>query len=101
MSNKERQKLESQEFKDLYSAFLKLRNESEVMKFMRDLMTMKEMESLASRWKAARMLDKKIPYIEIERLTGLSSATIARVSEYLKYGYDGYRLVLDRIKKRK
>lgn len=97
---KEQEKLQSDEFKDLYKAFLKLRKEDEVMKFMRDLMTMKEMEAFALRWKAAQMLDAGDSYVEIERLTGLSSATIARVSEYRKYGYDGYKLVLDRRKKK-
>jgi len=96
MQNKEIDRLKSEEFESLYDAFLKCRNQDEIMRFLRDLMTMKEIESFASRWKAARMLADKKSYLEIERLTGLSSATIARVSEYLKYGYDGYKTVLER-----
>lgn len=100
MKNNEQEKLESEEFKNLYNSFLKLRNEEEIMRFMRDLMTMNELEAFAQRLKAAQMLDSGTSYVEIERLTGLSSATIARVSEYLKYGYDGYKKVLSRLKKK-
>ncbi len=98
METKDQKKLESKEIQDLFEAILKTRTKEEVQFFLRDLLTMKEIESFAMRWKAAQMLDKGISYLEIERETGLSSATIARVSEYLKYGYDGYRLVLNRTK---
>ena len=98
MKNKELEKLESDDYKKLYKAFLKLRTEEEIMCFMRDLMTMKEIEAFAQRLKAAEMLEDGKSYVEIERLTGLSSATIARVSEFLKYGYEGYKKVLSRMK---
>jgi TrpR-related protein YerC/YecD len=98
LQTKEIEKLNSPDFQSLYKAFLKCRNEEEIMKFMRDLMTMKELEAFALRWKAAQMLTDGVAYLDIERQTGLSSATIARVSEYLKYGYDGYKIVLERTK---
>lgn len=85
---------------DLAKAILKLRTEDEVRLFMRDLLTNSELETLALRWKVAKMLDQGLPYTQIERETGASSATIAKVSEYLKYGNDGFRLVLDRINRK-
>ena len=38
-------------------------------------------------------------YLEIAEKTGASTATISRVSRCLIYGADGYRRVLDRIRK--
>lgn len=98
MKPKEKERLESEDVQNLFKVLLKMRDANEVMRFMRDLMTMKEIETFALRWRAAQMLNEGVPYTEIERLTGLSSATIARVSEYLKYGYDGYKLALERTK---
>lgn len=100
MSQKETEKLSSSEFMTFYKALLLLRNEEEVMKFLRDLMTVKEIENLVRRLSAAKLLDQGYNYIEIARITGLSSATIAKVSEAIKYGYDGYKIVLERSKKR-
>jgi TrpR-related protein YerC/YecD len=93
--------LNSEDIQGLFSALLKTRNEEEMKKFLCDLLTIKEIETFAMRLKAARMLDEGIPYTEIERKTGLSSATIARVSEYLKYGYDGYKLIISRTHKKR
>ena len=92
--------LESEEIQNLFGALLEARNTEEMKKFLRDLLTIKEIETFAMRLKAAKLLDKGVPYTEIERKTGLSSATIARVSEYLKYGYDGYKLIISRTQKK-
>lgn len=86
---------------DLSEAFMKLRGQEEVKAFLQDLLTKSEQETLAMRWRVAQLLDQGSPYKQIERETGASSATIAKISEFLKYGYDGYRLVIDRLKKSK
>lgn len=100
MSQNELEKINSKEFLEFYKSLLLLRNEKELMSFLKDLMTINELENLVRRLKTAQLLDEGYNYKEIERLTGLSSATIAKVSEALKYGYDGYKLVLERRKKR-
>lgn len=84
--------------KALFQAFLALQNEEEVKRFLRDLMTEKEILECANRWKAARMLDTSVPYVEIERETGMSSTTIARIARWMKEGKGGYKLMLDRTK---
>ena len=90
--------LSSKDAKALYKAFLSLRNEQECKKFLRDLLTEKEIKEFTNRWKVARMLDRKIPYEKIAKETGMSSATIARVHKWLKNGMGGYRLVLKKLK---
>ena len=54
-------------------------------------------EEFGKRWKAAKMLNKNIPYSKIEKETGLSSTTVARVAKWLKKGMGGYRLMLRKL----
>ena len=82
---------------DLLVAILALENKKEAVKFLRDLLTEKEIIEFSKRWKAAKMLNEKISYINIEKETGLSSRTIARISKWLNNGMNGYKLVLKRI----
>ena len=84
----------------LAQALLKLRNSDEIKIFLKDLLSNAEQESIAARVNIAQMLDEGIPYTQIERETGASSATIAKVSENLKYGNDGYKLIIDRLKRK-
>ena len=79
---------------ELIRAILQIENTSEAKKFFRDLLTEKEIEEFAQRWKVARMLYQKIPYVQIEKETGMSSTTIARVAKWLKSGASGYKLIL-------
>ncbi|MEK7203279.1 MAG: YerC/YecD family TrpR-related protein [Patescibacteria group bacterium] len=82
---------------DLMKAILRLQTANEARRFFRDLLTKKELIEFANRWKAARMLSKKITYKEIEKETGLSSATVARVSKWLFRGMNGYKIMISRI----
>lgn len=84
----------------LAQAFLKLRNMDEIKIFLKDLLSNSEQKSIASRVVIAQMLEQGLPYTQIERETGASSATIAKVSENLKYGNDGYKLILERLKRK-
>ncbi len=92
-------KNDDKKIKDLISVILLLKNSGEAKKFLRDLLTESELVEFGNRWKAARMLSEKIPYIKIVGETGLSSTTIARVSDWLSGGTGGYKLMLKKIKK--
>lgn len=82
---------------DLFRTILALRNVKEAKKFFRDLLTEQEIIEFAKRWQAAKMLNKKVPYSQIEKETGLSSRTVARVAKWLKQGKGGYGLMLKRL----
>jgi len=82
--------------RELASAFAVLRDGDEALRFLRDLCTVNELRELAARWEVARQLDAGTSYHDISDRTGASSATISRVNQWLRYGRDGYRLVLDR-----
>jgi TrpR-related protein YerC/YecD len=94
-------RLSDRETKALYNAILLLKNADECRRFFRDLLTQAEIKEFANRWKVAQMLDQKIQYEIIEKETGMSSTTIARVQKWLTKGKDGYRLMLNRFKKQK
>lgn len=82
----------------LFKTILSLKNEEECWKFFRDLLTEVEIKEFANRWKVARMLDQKISYEKIEKKTGMSSTTIARINKWLTNGKGGYKLMLGRMK---
>jgi TrpR-related protein YerC/YecD len=84
------------ELDDLFSAIVSLRERKEAERFFRDLCTLSELEAMAQRWQAARLLDEQLPYHEVARRTGASTTTVTRVAHWLRHGEDGYRLVLDR-----
>ncbi|MBI5221155.1 MAG: DNA-binding transcriptional regulator [Candidatus Liptonbacteria bacterium] len=81
----------------LCDALLRLKEPEEVCAFLRDLLTPEEIAEFGRRWLAARLLAKKVPYTEIQKQTGLSSTTVARVQKWLTSGAGGYKLVLKRL----
>ncbi len=88
----------TKEIDDLYTAVLRLDTLEECRRFFRDLLTENEIQEFAERWKAAQMLAGGVSYTEIERETGLSSRTIARVGRWLKQGRGGYAMMLQRVR---
>ena len=90
-------KKDNERIQELADAILALKNRNEARRFLRDLLTEKELIEFGNRWKAARMLEKKVPYKKIEKETGLSSTTVARVSKWLNNGKKGYKLILNRL----
>lgn len=66
-------------------------NDEEMMRnFLRDVMTEKEIIEISARLEAARLLNKGEKYITISEKTKLSSRTIARISDWLQNGSNGY-----------
>jgi TrpR-related protein YerC/YecD len=88
------------EIRELADALVTLRTGEEALRFLRDLCTVNELKELGQRWHVARLLDEGVSYHEISDRTGASSATISRVGQWLRYGRDGYRLMIDRAGRR-
>ncbi len=83
----------------LFRSILMASNIEEIKNFMEDLCTISELQEMARRLQAARMLKKNYVYSEVAEQTGLSTATISRVNRCLRYGSDGYLRILDRMEK--
>jgi TrpR-related protein YerC/YecD len=87
----------SKQTDELFKAILELKNLDEARNFFRDLLTEEEIKEFAARRKEARMLAQKVSYSKIEKETGMSSTTIARVSKWLNDGMNGYKLLINRL----
>ncbi|MGC9968186.1 MAG: YerC/YecD family TrpR-related protein [Minisyncoccia bacterium] len=81
----------------LIQAILALETANEARRFLRDLMTKREIEDFAKRFEAAELLSQKVPYSEIEKKTGFSSTTVARVSKWLNGDEGGYRAIISKL----
>lgn len=86
------------ELKNLYEAVLQLGSVDECKKFFRDLCTTSEIAAMSERFQVVKMVRDEIPYREISKRVGSSTATITRVAHWLHHGKGGYKLVLDRMK---
>ncbi|MHB1577008.1 MAG: YerC/YecD family TrpR-related protein [Candidatus Dormibacteria bacterium] len=81
---------------DLFAAVAMLTSPQEASDFLRDLCTIQELQALSTRWQVARLLNRGMHYQEIAERTGASTATISRVSSWLRFGTGGYRTMLER-----
>ena len=81
-----------------YDAILTLKTPADCRAFFEDICTIKELQSIAQRFRVAALLDEGRNYLEVSEETGASSATISRVNRCLNYGV-GYRKTLDNLKK--
>ena len=86
---------------DLADALLSLRSRDEVRRFLRDLCTLPELEAVAHRWQTVKLLEEGVPYLEIAGRVPTSTATVTRVAQWLHHGTGGYRIALDRLKRKR
>jgi len=84
----------------LCEAILSLETVDDVYRFLEDIATIGEIRALAQRLEVAKLLSEGFTYPQVAQQTGASTATISRVKKFLEYGADGYRLVLERLKKK-
>jgi TrpR-related protein YerC/YecD len=80
----------------LMDAIVRLETRDEAARFFRDLCTRHELEEMSSRWEVVRRLGEGHSYRQIHDLTGVSTATITRIAQWLRHGTGGYREALER-----
>jgi TrpR-related protein YerC/YecD len=91
----------------LFEAVLQLKSIEECERLFEDLCTMQEIADLSQRLEIARLLHSGAKYDEVvaamRQTLGTehvpSTATISRINRFLRYGADGYRMILDRLGK--
>lgn len=86
----------SQETDDLFAVILAMETTDEAAAFFRDLCTRRELEEMGRRWRVVRMLAEGNPYRQIASETGVSTATITRINQWLRHGRGGYAAALER-----
>jgi TrpR-related protein YerC/YecD len=82
---------------DLFDAVLLLETRDEAAEFFRDLCTYHELDEVSQRWAVVRLLASGLPYRRISVDTGVSTATITRINQWLHHGTGGYRMMLQRV----
>lgn len=80
----------------LFDAVIRLEDLAAAERFFRDLCTRRELEEMTARWAVVRQLATGLSYREIHDNTGVSTATITRINQWLRHGTGGYREALDR-----
>lgn len=81
----------------LAEALVSIGDQKTMQNFLRDVMTEKEIIEIGARLEAARMLKNGDRYTDITNKTKLSSRTVARISDWLQNGSNGYEAALKTI----
>lgn len=84
----------------LFEALTHIDSVDEARDFLDDVCTIKEIEEMSQRLEAAKLLLKGMTYDEVIKKTGISSATLSRVSRCIRYGNGGYKKIIDKIEKK-
>ena len=87
--------IRSSEVDDLLAVLAAMDDEDDIFALLEDLFTIREIRETSQRLAVARLLNEGKPYSAIEKQTGASATTIARVSKCLTYGTGGYQQALD------
>lgn len=87
-------KIKNEKEKFLAKAFLKLKNEQDMANFLRDLLTIKELEEFSNRLEMARLLKQGMSYKAIAKILKVSTTTVTRTAHWLFHGCGGYQKVL-------
>ncbi len=83
--------IRTREVDDLLEVLAGLTDPDDVFALLEDLFTVREIKDTSQRLDVARMLRDGSSYAVIEKATGASATTIARVSKALNYGAGGYK----------
>lgn len=82
--------IRSPEVDDLLHVLAEMSDEDDIFALLEDMFTIREIRETSQRLAVARMLADGKSYAAIEKATGASATTIARVSKCLAYGAGGY-----------
>ena len=85
---------------DLLDVFMSFKNKDELKAFFRDLMSERDLREFAMRWEVAKKLDAGVPFSQIQEESGESPVTITKINRWLKEGCGGYKMMIDRFKKK-
>lgn len=83
----------------LIQAFKTLKTEQDAANFLRDLLTLPEIEEFSNRITIVKMLLERKSYKKIAEEIGASTTTVTRVAHWLYSGCGGYYKVLQNLLK--
>ena len=77
----------------LGDSFYKVKTKNDLALFIEDLLTEEEVLDLAQRLKIAQLILAGRTYEEIEKLIPVSSSTISKIGQVIKFGKGGFVLL--------
>ena len=86
-------KVNENDIKALYDLFAGINNREDIRDLLADMCTDREIENMAERVRAAKLLMEGKTYNQVIEETDISSATLSRVSRCVQYG-KGYSRLL-------
>jgi len=88
------------EFEDLAETLAQVSDPSEILEFLTGILTPREKENIALRWKLVKLLEAGLQQRAISEELGVSLCKITRGSRELKSGPPGFREVVKRAVRR-
>src|SRR3990167_8684904 len=85
----------------LVDSFHKVKTKKNLALFIQDLFTDEETLDFAQRVKIASYILQDKTYEEIEKLIPVSSSTISKIGQVIKFGKGGFKLIQTKTKKNK
>lgn len=82
----------------LYKVLAEIDKSEEMAAFLRDVLTLEEIEEASRRLLAASLLQKGKSIRDIAKEIGVSTTTVVRINYWLHHGMGGYRLALEKLK---
>lgn len=83
----------------LVNAFYKVKTKKDLTKLVSDLFTDEEILDLAQRLKTAQSITQGKTYEDIAKEVKVSTSTISKIGQLLKFGKGGFKLVQPKSKK--
>lgn len=90
--------LKSEKAQKLYKILAELSKPDDIAAFLRDIMTLEELDETIRRFEVASLLKQGKTNRDIVQQTKMSSATISRINYWLHHGTGGYDLALKKLK---
>lgn len=84
--------------KELYKALAAIDRTDSMANFLRDLLTIEEIEEASRRFLAAKLLKEGKSVRDIAKEIGVSTTTVVRINYWLHHGMGGYDLALEKLK---
>lgn len=88
----------TKEVKRLVQIIQTLKNDTDLQNFLRDLLTLSELDDVSRRWQVVELLNQGFTYREISKKTGHSTATVTKIAYWLNNGVGGYKTALNKIR---
>jgi TrpR-related protein YerC/YecD len=96
-TGRDRDWADSDDARSLIDAIVTLDDQDDAQRFLRDLCTSHELNEMVARWAVVRGLAQGTSYRALHDETGVSTATITRINDWVRNGTGGYGEALERL----